>query len=77
MTSIHHINCGTLVVPSYPPVVCHCLLLQDGARLALVDTGIGLQDVRNPLARLGQPLIDMAGFQFNESDTSTKARASV
>ena len=70
MTPIHHINCGTLVVPSYPTVVCHCLLLQDGERLALVDTGIGLQDVRNPVERLGQPLIDMAGFQFNESDTA-------
>jgi len=70
MTTIHHINCGTLVVPSFPTVVCHCLLLQDGERLALVDTGIGLQDVRNPVERLGQQLIDMAGFQFNESDTA-------
>lgn len=70
MTTIHHINCGTLVVPPYPTVVCHCLLLQDGQRLAMIDTGIGLQDVRNPLERLGQPLIDMAGFQFNESDTA-------
>jgi glyoxylase-like metal-dependent hydrolase (beta-lactamase superfamily II) len=72
VTTIHHINCGTLVVPSYPTVVCHCLLLQDGERLALVDTGIGLQDVRTPLERLGQPLIDMAGFRFNESDTAVR-----
>lgn len=72
MTTIHHINCGTLVVPSYPTVVCHCLLLQDGERLALVDTGIGLQDVRNPVERLGQPLVDMAGFQFHESDTAVR-----
>lgn len=72
MTTIHHINCGTLVVPSYPTVVCHCLLLQDGERLALIDTGIGLQDVRNPVERLGQPLIDMAGFQFHESDTAVR-----
>lgn len=62
MTKIHHINCGTLVVPSYPTVVCHCLLLQEGERLALVDTGIGLEDVRNPVSRLGQPLIDIAGL---------------
>lgn len=72
MTTIHHINCGTLVVPSYPTVVCHCLLLQDQERLALVDTGIGLMDVQNPVARLGQPLIDMAGFQFHESDTAVR-----
>ena len=72
MTRIHHINCGTLVVASYPTVVCHCLLLQEGKRLALVDTGIGLQDVRSPIERLGQPLIDLAGFQFNESDTAVR-----
>ena len=70
MTTIHHINCGTLLVPTYPTVVCHCLLLQDGKHLALIDTGIGLQDVRNPVGRLGQPLIDLAGFQFNELDTA-------
>jgi glyoxylase-like metal-dependent hydrolase (beta-lactamase superfamily II) len=72
VTTIHHINCGTLVVPSYPTVVCHCLLLQDGQQLALVDTGIGLQDVRRPVERLGQPLIDLAGFQFNEADTAVR-----
>jgi len=72
VTTIHHINCGTLVVPPYPTVVCHCLLLQEGCQLALIDTGIGLQDVQNPVARLGQPLIDMAGFQFHESDTAVR-----
>ena len=65
-------NCGTLVVPAYPTVVCHCLLLQDGEGLALIDTGIGLQDVRSPVERLGQSLIDLAGFQFHESDTAVR-----
>lgn len=72
MTQIHHINCGTLVVPGYPTVVCHCLLLQAGHRLALVDTGIGLQDVLHPAERLGQPLIDLAGFQFHAADTAVR-----
>lgn len=72
MTTIHHINCGTLSVPRYPTVICRCLLLQQGEQLALVDAGIGLHDVRNPARRLGQPLIDMAGFQFNESDTAVR-----
>lgn len=72
MVNIHHINCGTLLVPGYPTVVCHCLLLEDQGRLALVDTGIGLLDVRNPVERLGQQLIDMAGFQFNEADTAVR-----
>ncbi len=72
LTTVHHLNCGTLVVPSYPTVVCHCLLLQEGERLALVDTGIGLADVRDPLGRIGQPLIDLAGFQFHEVDTAVR-----
>ncbi len=72
MTKIHHINCGTLVVEGYPAVVCHCLLLEDQSGLALIDTGIGLLDVQNPVERLGQELIDMAGYQFNERDTAVR-----
>lgn len=69
MTKVHHINGGTLLVPPYPTVPCHCLLLEDARGLALVDTGIGLLDARNPDERLGRPLIDAAGFQFHEHDT--------
>lgn len=72
MIKVHHINCGTLLVANYPTVVCHCLLLEDQGGLALVDTGIGLLDVRDPAGRLGQPLIDLAGFQFNETDTAVR-----
>lgn len=71
-TKIHHINCGTLIVPGYPTVVCHCLLLEDENGLALVDSGIGLEDVKNPEKRLGQQLIDMVGFQLNEPDTAVR-----
>ena len=54
---IHHLNCGTLrpfggrrVNGSRPPfrtarLVCHCLLVENGERLVLVDTGFGLTDV--------------------------------
>ncbi|TWT96400.1 MBL fold metallo-hydrolase [Neorhodopirellula pilleata] len=72
MSEVHHINCGTLVVPGYPTAVCHCLLLEDDCGLALIDTGIGLLDVRDPVDRLGQELIDLGGFQFNESDTAIR-----
>jgi len=70
MTKIHHINCGTLLVPNFPTVVCHCLLLEHETELTLVDTGTGLLDVQKPVKPLGQQLIDMAGFQFNEHDTA-------
>lgn len=72
MTTVHHINCGFLQVPPNPKAACHCLLLEDRNGLALVDTGIGLLDVRNPLERIGQQLIDMAGFQFREADTAVR-----
>lgn len=72
MTTIHHINCGFLHKPPGPRVVCHCLLLEDRSGLALVDTGIGLLDVQRPAERLGQQLIDMAGFQFDEADTAVR-----
>jgi len=35
-------------------IVCHCLLIEAGGELVLVDTGIGTEDVANP-KRLGQP----------------------
>lgn len=72
MTKVHHINCGTLSVPPYGTATCHCLLLEDPQGLALIDVGIGLQDVQNPLQRLGQELIDLAGFQFHEEDTAVR-----
>lgn len=72
MTIFHHINCGTLTVVGYPTVVCHCLLLEDRNGLALIDTGIGLLDVRKPFERLGQHLIEQAGFQFHEHDTAIR-----
>jgi glyoxylase-like metal-dependent hydrolase (beta-lactamase superfamily II) len=68
MTTVHHINCGWLHAPPNPRASCHCLLLEDAGRLALVDTGIGLLDAE----RLGRPLVELAGFLFNESDTAVR-----
>lgn len=72
MTRIHHLNCGTLHAPPNPAAACHCLLLEDASGLALVDTGIGLLDVRDPFGRIGRPLIDIAGFQFHEEQTAAR-----
>ncbi|MFD1542623.1 MBL fold metallo-hydrolase [Nonomuraea guangzhouensis] len=72
---IHHLNCGTtrpfggrLVSGTGSPLtfarnVCHCLLLETDAGLVLVDTGLGLGDVRNPgrlspmFRRLSRPVL--------------------
>ena len=72
MTKLHHLNFGWLHAPPNPKISCHCLALEDAAGLALVDTGIGLHDVADPMGRIGQPLIDLGGFQFNEADTAVR-----
>lgn len=69
---VHHLNCGILHAPPNPPASCHCVLLEYEGRLALVDTGIGLQDIARPLERIGQAALDAAGFQFHEVRTAAR-----
>jgi glyoxylase-like metal-dependent hydrolase (beta-lactamase superfamily II) len=57
---IHHLNCGTMCpfggtlvngeggLLSRGRIVCHVLLIELDEGLALVDTGFGMEDVRNP-----------------------------
>lgn len=35
-----------------------------------MDSGIGLQDINNPIERIGQEAIEAAGFQFRDEDTA-------
>lgn len=51
-TKIHHLNCGTMRLPT-APLVCHVLLLETDTSLVLVDTGFGLRDIADPKGRLG------------------------
>jgi len=56
---IHHLSCGTLCPvggrlmserksrPLRGALACHCLLIEAGQRLILVDTGLGLLDMGN------------------------------
>jgi glyoxylase-like metal-dependent hydrolase (beta-lactamase superfamily II) len=62
---VHHLNCATmcprgarflagsggLLEPS--PIVAHCLLVEEGEELVLVDTGLGTGDLADP-KRLGR-----------------------
>jgi len=57
---IHHLSCGSLcphgarlingegglLAPAN--IVCHCLLIEAGDQLVLVDTGFGVEDATNP-----------------------------
>src|SRR3954465_1240331 len=61
---VHHLNTGTMCpigrrlvngpgsIFQRARMVCHCLLIETHDGLALVDTGIGLDDIANP-PRLG------------------------
>jgi glyoxylase-like metal-dependent hydrolase (beta-lactamase superfamily II) len=61
---VHHLNCGSLCphgkrlingeggLLERASVVCHCLAIEDSDGIALVDTGFGMEDARNP-AQLG------------------------
>jgi glyoxylase-like metal-dependent hydrolase (beta-lactamase superfamily II) len=57
---IHHLNCGSFCphgarlingeggLLGRATIVCHCLLVEAGDGLVLVDTGLGTEDARNP-----------------------------
>ena len=61
---VHHLNCGSLCprgrrlingdggLRERGHTVCHCLAIEAGDGIVLVDTGFGLEDARNP-RRLG------------------------
>lgn len=58
--------------PGNGRAIGHCLLLEAGSRLILIDAGIGLNDTKNPSSRIGQRLIDVVGFKFNEDWTAVR-----
>ena len=48
---VHHLNCGTMHMPT-APMVCHVLLVETDSGLVLVDSGFGTLDCTDP-ARVG------------------------
>lgn len=72
MTELHHLNCVKIVSPVNENVCGHCLVLKENDKLILIDTGIGLLDIQHPTERIGQQLIDMVGYRFNENQTMIK-----
>ena len=72
MTNIFHLNCVKIIPPMSPEIIVpgHCLLLEENDRLALVDTGLGLKDIQNPLERLGNENINGSGIQLDETLTA-------
>ncbi len=80
---VHHLNCGTdcpmggalMDGVSKGPLarlVCHCLLIETAAGLVLVDTGYGLQDVRQPYPRLSRPFKALLNIRLREEETAIR-----
>ncbi|QRN97368.1 MBL fold metallo-hydrolase [Archangium violaceum] len=83
---VHHLNCVTMCPPGGrlmdgrrrprgvpAALVCHTLLLETNQGLVLVDTGFGLEDVRNPRQRLSPFFLDfLCRPQLNEAMTAVR-----
>lgn len=81
---IHHINCGTDCPVGgaffdgrskglLGRLVCHCLLIETDAHgLVLVDTGYGLQDVREKARRLSASFMAMLNIRLREEETAVR-----
>jgi glyoxylase-like metal-dependent hydrolase (beta-lactamase superfamily II) len=80
---VHHLNCistcplgGRLMDGRSPSVLqrgqlaCHCLLVELGDVLVLVDTGLGLRDVADPRGRLSSFFLALLAPDFREEMTA-------
>lgn len=72
MIKVHHLNCVEIRSTGYGRAIGHCLLIEAGSRLVLIDAGIGLMDTKNPANRIGRLLINVVGFRFNENWTAVR-----
>ena len=78
---IHHINCGTMCpygrrLMAYEggwletaEMCCHCLLIETGQGLVLVDSGLGSADISDP-GRLGRIFLHGIRPQLREEETA-------
>jgi glyoxylase-like metal-dependent hydrolase (beta-lactamase superfamily II) len=80
---VHHLNCistcpagGALMDGRTRSIVrrgelaCHCMLVETGDSLVLVDTGLGLRDVADPHSRLSAFFLALLKPDFREEMTA-------
>ena len=75
---IHHLNCGSMCPyggsfvsgGGRAEIVCHCLLIEAGDSLILVDTGVGTGDCAHPHRQLGVPFTVAFRPAADESETA-------
>jgi len=82
---VHHLNCistcplgGKLMDARTQTILrrghlsCHCLLVETGSGLVLLDTGLGLNDVANPSGRLSRFFLFLVRPEFREEMTAVR-----
>lgn len=75
---VHHLNCGTMcpralaLLGGPRRLVCHCLLVELGDGLVLVDAGLGVDDVTRTRARLGAGFARIAGAVLDVSECAVR-----
>lgn len=77
---ISHLNCGSVRTieatydgPQPAPAVNHCLLVEtDTEGLVLVETGLGLGDIRDPGGTLGTAWVEMTRPALAEEETAVR-----
>lgn len=78
---VHHLNCGCMCPLGgrlwdgasrglTGRLVCHCLLIETGRGLVLVDTGFGTRDVERPYERLSPLFINANRIRFDRRYTA-------
>ena len=78
--TVHHLNCGsvrrieaTYDGPAAMRAVNHCLLAETSADgLVLIETGLGLADVRDPGETLGADWVQMTQPLLDEEETAIR-----
>jgi len=81
---VHHLNCATMRPPSRRLVngigglfeagvmVCHCLLIETDHGLFLVDSGLGLADIRDPVGSLGAQFVRLTRPRLDPDETALR-----
>lgn len=82
---IHHVNLCTMCpyggthvdgrgggIATPGEMVCHALVVETNEGVVLVDTGMGLADVRSPMRRLGSGFVVLTRPRLREEDTALR-----
>jgi glyoxylase-like metal-dependent hydrolase (beta-lactamase superfamily II) len=72
VSKVHHLDLCSMCPFVVGPMAVHALLVETSDRLVLVDTGMGLDDVRHPGRRLGHGFVAMMRAKLSEDSTAIR-----